>query len=327
MINNFSNDKYQQLILDLSNIVFIIDNHIVGDDIHSIILLLINNFLTIIQIGFINNIELSQYYAYNDKNCEIILRYEIIASNTSYGSIKFYTRSKTSNNEYMYTPIHIVYMRTNMHSSTNNYLNIDLISEVEQQKKTAMNRAQTDAIKAMTLAGNLEVLNPPDISKVVTSMSEIISQVKTTLTDNFDMSEFTTPIPTQQALNMAQIIADISIAITTKTNVAFVLHPPGNPIIISKNNLTYQIPIMADLSIVPLSYIEKKFHFLMKWSDNLYIYTESRDQLNLKKNILVQKMDNSISTKSFLKRLSKKIKTLNEQILSSDDEINLFSDE
>ena len=86
MSNNFANDKYQQFKTDICDMIFVIDNDILGDDMRAIILSLLNNFLSIMANVSIHNIELSQFYVIGTNkqydNCEILLRYNIISSDS-----------------------------------------------------------------------------------------------------------------------------------------------------------------------------------------------------------------------------------------------------
>src|SRR5688500_7422905 len=98
MLNNFIDNKYQKFKEDIYNVSFIINGNILCDDIHAIILSLINDFITIAQHGILRNIEITQHYVYQNKqekelqNCEMVLRYNSISSDSSDGSLRFYAK-------------------------------------------------------------------------------------------------------------------------------------------------------------------------------------------------------------------------------------------
>jgi hypothetical protein len=178
----------------LSNLAFVVDNNILGDDAHAIILSLIEEFNRIAAIELKHNIELSQYYAPTEgiicENCEIVLKYvdttvcitngrvrqHITEENNKYyhtnklgekiqidcnisrGLVRFYIKQKNGST-FKYTRIRIVNVQ--MIDSLKQYIdaiyqNNDEINKLEEATNIAISRGQADIISSLSQSGQLE---------------------------------------------------------------------------------------------------------------------------------------------------------------------------
>jgi len=329
MLNNFTDDKYQKFKEDIYNISFIIDDTVLCDDIHAIILSLINDFVTIAQQKILHTIEIAQHYVYPKKqengiqNCEIVLCFDIISNNYSDGSLRFYAKYQKDNG-FFYVPIQLVRInavKTCQHLNIEQieYQNIDKMQEIEEQKYVAMSRAQTDAIKANTLAKKLSIMNPDDISKVVDVVNEITTKVRDTLTDD---SSFKLSVPPESTIHIAKVVAKSCAEISKKNNMVFILVPNSDFVInLAIGKMKYSVLLDANLAIIPLSCLSADVNATQVIS-NLYILHKATDKGII--NTFVESHTNtepqrSISINSFWNRIYKKIRDLWDNISNVDN--------
>lgn len=356
MRNNFSDTKYENFKENIYNTSFIVDDHILGDDFHSIILSLIDDFIFIAEHRTIHNLEIAQHYVCNSvvaQNCEIILRYSLISSDLSNGSLKFFIKYQKET-AYHYVPIKVIRIYTGetcqkVDNDFLGYQNVDKMREIESQKYVAMSRAQTDAIKATMMAKDLAIMTPGDIPNVVDLVDQIVGKVRNTLTDDYYATNSMSSLPSKQMITIAKIIAAICVELNQRKKLAVVLIPTGNPSIkLTVANKYYQILVDADIAIVPQTCLSSNKH-VASISPGLFVIYKDTDKDTINKMIKVYEEENIVadidmSAKSFLDRIYKKtsnidpndIKILSNRISNemswidagteSDSDINLFTE-
>lgn len=356
MQNNFSDAKYEIFKENMYNTSFIVGDHILGDDFHSIILSLIDDFIFIAERRTIHNLELAQHYVCNAvvaQNCEIILRYSVISSDSSNGSLKFFIKYQKGV-VYHYVPIKVIRIYTGetcqkVDNDFAGYQNVDKMREIESQKYVAMSRAQTDAIKATMMAKDLTITTPNDIPNVVDLVDQIVSKVRNTLTDDYHATDSMSTLPSKQMITIAKIIAATCAELNQRKNLAVVLIPTGNPSIkLTVANKYYQTLVDADIAIVPQKCLSSNKH-VASISSGLFMIYKDTDKDTVEKMIKVHEEENIVadidmSAKSFLDRIYKKtsnidpndIKILSNRISNemswidagteSDGDINLFTE-
>lgn len=266
--------------------VFIIDNHIYGDDIQAIWKSLINNFQEIKKKCTINHdIELSEYYALNNiklcDNCKIVLKY-----NSHNGISRLYARYITKNNiQDVNINIIKVHVTDRLEPFNNkSYNNYDTMMNYNTSSTIQHSRTNTDAILSLTLAGKLNNIFKKPINN----------------------KSFPQSMPTTTMINMAMCIADNLIDIT-------------NAICVIVPSVSYDNMIDMEIAIMPIHHASN----LAPITKNLFI--SKSNNIPVRYGPII-KADKTISSKSFISDIEKKIyqllETQNGGYASSDIEIS-----
>lgn len=277
---------------DLADIIFIIDNVILGDAEHAVIISLINEFRqiqsSIPKLRY--NFELSQFFAVDDTskdkimNCEIVLRYEnticiteslFTKENNKYffsdvktgnivgiksGIVKLFIKKTKNDGTIIYNKIIIVKIINNISKTISN--NYD-IKRIKNNIDIATCRSQTDTLNAVANTGDLAITNPEQIPKVVAIVNEIIdesnkSSIRSQTNKFFGKLDNIIP---EGTINLANIIVD---QFGTETDVKFIIVPDFKPIILQDNFL------MVDISLLIVS-SQKTYLDIKQIIGNLYV--------------------------------------------------------
>ena len=283
-INHIFNKK-------LCDLIYVVDDCILGDDIHGIILSLIDEFNKLSINNIRHNLEISQYYAINKEymkkeglnkceNCEIVLKYynttiyftnekNTHLENTDYkntvsdciinkGVIRFYIKQKNED-MYKYTMIRIAkinkidYLKQFKHKL---YHNNDAIRKLENNMNIAVNKGQSDAIIALAMTGNLESINIERMKEMVKKINNIIFNSKNALINiQIDKSnELFSYIPDETSIKTAHTVAKTIKNIKKFDHLSIILIPNNEPIILyMENNKNIENPaIPIDSNIIIL---------------------------------------------------------------------------
>ena len=214
---NGSSNLNPLFVNELSNLSFVVGNNILGDDVHAVILSLVEEFNRIAINNLKHNLELSQYYAVGKglmaesgmiycENCEIVLKYidttvclsqgrarlhvskddniphhnNKVDCNASRGIVRFYVKQKEGST-YKYTNIHTVRV---LHGKTLQpyihtlYQDNDEISKLEDATNIAINRGQSGAILESAASGNLQANNASAVACAIHTVNNIVAETK-----------------------------------------------------------------------------------------------------------------------------------------------------
>lgn len=233
---------------NLSNLAFVVDNNVLGDDAHAVITSLIEEFNKIATLDLKHNPEISQYYSVGNgladkngtlicENCEIVLKYSdatVCVTNSknqhssnqtninksnmdcyiSRGSIRFYIKKKEGDS-YKYTKIRVVDIQkiNSLQPYLNSvYQNTDEMNRLEEAGNIALSRGQTDAILSTSKNGRLDVTNPEQLSNTTNTINDIITESKNAIVhsqlNKMNNQRVLSSIPTQNAVNAANTVAN-----------------------------------------------------------------------------------------------------------------------
>uniref|UniRef100_A0A6G6ABU4 Uncharacterized protein n=1 Tax=Borely moumouvirus TaxID=2712067 RepID=A0A6G6ABU4_9VIRU len=267
----------QNLVNELSNVVFIVDDVVLGDDVHAVILSLIKQFNKISSSDIPHNLELSQYYAVGKglmsrqgtivcENCELVLKYNdnnVCLSNgksvddrnikcdINRGVINFFIKQKKGNT-FVYTKIKVVRIvhddKLESYSRTK-YFDNDEIEKLNEAGSIAINRGQSDAILSNAKGGDLESKNPTEILDSTNNVEYIIDESKKAsiapLVSRMNNTRVTSSVPTQSAVDAANTVASHlakTKAVNTK-DLSAVLVPGKNALLLNDK----VIPVDANI--------------------------------------------------------------------------------
>lgn len=267
------------LINELSCLSFVVDDKVLGDDIHAIILSLVEEFNKIAECDLKHNLELSQYYAVSKSlmdyqglsqcdNCEIVLKYidttvcitnsrfyknnkgngkeNNVECNISRGLIRFYIKQKIRD-VYKYTKIHVV--KIQMAESLQPfkealYQNNDEINRLEEVTNIAISKGHSYAILKSAQNGKLQPNTTEDILNNTKAVNNIISETKKASAksqlNKINNERIISNIPDQEAINAANAVANIIMNTNAANNTDITtIMVPGNE----------PIPLQSDTTI------------------------------------------------------------------------------
>ncbi|AEQ60750.1 hypothetical protein [Acanthamoeba polyphaga mimivirus] len=263
LLNQRGSGKMNPLLLNnLSSMVFIVGNNILGDDVKAVIISLIEEFNLIASQDLRHNIELSQYYAVGRglmtregtiqcENCELVLKYthsSVCLSNgrivrktsgdnevncqVSRGMVKFYIKQKTGD-QYRYTRIRIarVQQKGSLAPFTDAlYLNNDELDKLHEDTGAAISLSHSDLAKQSASRGDLKVKSPSDVAIATKNINKNVDQINRAATESqlglMNRSRVVSPVPTQTSVNVANTVAR-NMSIGDKNSAIMV---PNNPI-------------------------------------------------------------------------------------------------
>lgn len=195
---------------ELSNLIFVTENSILGDVPHAIILSLIDEFHQIWKTipNLRHSMELSQYFAVDRistkyTNCEIVLKYEnaVCISESDfnlnkqkyyfvkndkinfnipkikYGTIEFYIK-KSNGYQIDYTKISVVRLTDTIDNSQTNWNN-ESIEQIKKNTDISICRGQTDTLNSIGNTGDFSIKSLSNSNHVdsIEKIPEIISLV------------------------------------------------------------------------------------------------------------------------------------------------------
>lgn len=264
MIGNQDNYKLNSKIIEqLSNLVFVINNKVLGDDAHAIILSLIDDFNRIGNTEIRNNLELSQFYG----SSEIVLKYidytvcvnnskktdsSDIECDISRGLIRFYVK-KCNGNSCRYHRIKVVYVDTV--ESLNKYAdgvyqNNDEIIKLENACVVALSRSQTDAIKSAASNGQLDASTPEEIVCTTNTVNNIFKESKNAVVqaqmEKIDNQRYLSSTPSQTAVDSANTVSQniMNSLAASAMEVTAILVPNNQPLSL-QTSPTRTVPAMV----------------------------------------------------------------------------------
>lgn len=259
-----------------------IDNMVLGDAPHALILSLIDEFNRIWESAspIRHNLELSEFYAINLPshtsciNCEIVLRYQntvcieseidtrtkyhFVKSNSTYnipgikyGNIEFYIKQTDSDFVCTYVKIHIVKFVDDIHIGK---WSNQKITKIKNIVDIATSRSLTDTLNATAGVGDLGINTVKNISEIITLVNTIVDESKYASIE-LQVSHL---ISQKNILDMSpdfQIGNVISNIIQSeKISSTCIMIPDFGPIILHSNsNRCVIIPIDMSIMIVPIS--------------------------------------------------------------------------
>ncbi|AQN68491.1 hypothetical protein [Saudi moumouvirus] len=261
----------QNFTNELSNVVFVVDDVVLGDDIHAVILSLVKQFNKISSVDIPHNLELSQYYAVGKglmsrqgtvvcENCELVLKYndnnvclsngrsvdnQNIKCDINRGVINFFIKQKKGNT-FVYTKVKVVRIshddKLESYKHTK-YFDNDEIEKINEAGNIAINRGQSDVILSNAKGGELESKNPTEILDSTNNVEYIIDESKKAslapLVARMNNARVTSNVPTQSAVDAANTVASHlakTKAVNTK-DLSAVLVPGKNAILLNNTVL------------------------------------------------------------------------------------------
>ncbi|ANB50773.1 hypothetical protein [Powai lake megavirus] len=273
-----SGNMSSKLSQELSNLIFVVDNTVLGDDTHAVVLSLIKQFNKIAELNIPHNIEISQYYAVGRglmsrqgtlicENCELVLTYvdnDICLTDPKYtsmnniqcdvkrGSIGFFIKQKKGDT-YVYTKINVVRLISGdkIESFSNPiYFDNEEINKINKSTNVAINRGQSDAILSSAKGGALESKNVYDISDATNNVEYIVNETKkASLSPQISKMNYTrvsSNTPSQSTVDAANAVAThiSKTRSANNQNLSAILVPGKNAISLSDNSQ----PIYADMN-------------------------------------------------------------------------------
>lgn len=318
------NNEY--IMTDLSNIIFISGNNILGDAEHAVILSLINDFIKIKSLDIIHNIELSEFFATNNldttdiTNCEFVLRYHngVCLSESKITPKKKYFLTKKNESDIPDIAFGIVELFIKQSGDDFiRYTKISVINIVDQlsysdgvifdenaKKDSDIQtcRSQTDTINAISSTGDLSITNPEQIPKVVSIINDVVHESKrASVYSQINKTIRQTPKNNlQNVVNLAYIVSTLP-EIKKKSFVT--VNEFSSPIKLA--NLAYLL-ISAELIITNDK--NKIPNQSTNITDNLYLSTSSPTNLKVTKiNETTNCQCSKQSSNSVIVRISKKL--------------------
>jgi hypothetical protein len=271
------------LVNNLSNLAFVVDDKILNDDAHAVILSLIDEFNKIAALDLKHNPEISQYYSVGNglsdrngsiicENCEIVLKYadatvcvtnskmrqnasedkgnkSEIDCNISRGLIRFYIKQREGNS-YKYKKINVVNVQRL--NSLQPYLksiyqNNDEIKRLEEAGNIALTQGQADAIYSTSKTGQLDINNPEEFQNTTRTVNDIITESKNAIVQSqlnkMNNQRILSLVPTQNSVNAANTVANTIM----KTNTAKISNL--TTVMIPNNE---PIPLSVDNNVKPV---------------------------------------------------------------------------
>lgn len=242
----------KQLQAEMSDIFFVLDNAVLGDDVHAIILSLLEEFVSLPDLK--NNLELSQFYSINCDTTspsttisQIVLRYNVtsIGSNAMVSCIKFFVKRMQTSDTYKYTrlrAIHVSFDKMFVDATKSKmYVRGANLDTMEKTVDMVMGDIQTNTIKTNTLAGTLQIFPSHKIPHALDTVNKIITQTKDLAVQTLDKMvnprECTSSIPSNIALDLAIRFAD-KLKECQDKNLSTILIPDRNIEIL--NGVIYQ---------------------------------------------------------------------------------------
>ncbi|AGF85139.1 hypothetical protein QJ854_gp643 [Moumouvirus goulette] len=280
----------QNFTNELSNLVFVVDDIVLGDDVHAVILSLIKQFNKISSSDIPHNIELSQYYAVGKglmsrqgtticENCELILKYndnnvclsngksindQNVKCDINRGVINFFIKQKKGNT-CLYTKVKVVRIShdDNLESYEHTkYFDNDEIEKINEAGNIAINRGQSDVILSNAKGGQLESKNPTEILDSTNNVEYIFDESKKAslapLVGRMNNSRVTSNVPTQSTVNTANTVASHlakTKAMNTK-DLSAVLVPGKNAILLNNTVLPVDANIDGTQGTIHLNNIQ-----------------------------------------------------------------------
>ncbi|AGD92618.1 hypothetical protein LBA_00700 [Megavirus lba] len=267
-----------KLSQELSNLIFVVDDTVLGDDTHAVILSLIKQFNKIAELNIPHNIEISQYYAVGRglmsrqgtlicENCELVLTYidnDICLTDPKYtkmnniqcdvkrGSIGFFIKQK-KDDTYIYTKINVVRLISGdkIESFSNPiYFDNEEINRINKSTNVAINRGQSDAILSSAKGGALESNNVYDISDATNNVEYIVNETKkaslSPQISKMNNTRVSSNVPSQSTVNAANTVAThiSKTRSANNQNLSAILVPGKNAISLSDNSQ----PMYADMN-------------------------------------------------------------------------------
>ena len=201
-------------VKELSKLSFVVNGTVLGDDIHAIIMSLVEEFNSIAENDLKHNLELSQFYSVEKNilggetqqydNCEIVLKYldksicigkmeklrttekgtemktqKHVDCTVSRGLVKFFIKHKNGD-LYKYTPICVVKVEVvqTVHPFLDTlYQNNEEINKIEEESNIAVNVSQSEIIQQHAKKGSLEQTTPSELQKSVKTVNDILENV------------------------------------------------------------------------------------------------------------------------------------------------------
>lgn len=267
------------LLEQLSVLVFVVGDTVLGEDIRSIIFSLMQQFR-----HFSNrlqcHLEISQRYIVNKKiseesesydNCEIVLKYvdDIVCATSAHeriyigrdgnqltdeklvdcqlrsGSISFYIKQKMDD-IYKYTLVRIVRLMP-PDSPLPYYQNSDTVRKTNNVSSMAASQGQTYAILSSAAANKLPTSNVEDIISSIKVVNDIIDGTKNATTQlqlqKMSSQNVISTIPTQAAVDATQTVAKTlaEIPLYRKSGMIATLSPGNEPLIFPSARRTLPI--------------------------------------------------------------------------------------
>lgn len=283
---HYGNGKLNSKFLDaFQNLVFVVDDNILGDDAEAIILSLVDEFNKIAETNLVHNIELSQYYdatsalpkngnIFQCENCEIVLKYIDtticltnsrvrrhinnddanpndpsnieIDCNASRGLVQFYIKQKLADT-YKYRKIQVV--KILRHENLLPFLNTIYQNNDEFAK---LNDAANVAIaKWQTKNLSQSRVDPEKIKTCpIEYVNNIINDTKQATTNaqisKINISRFFPNMPTISMVNTANSVAK-NISTITKNKLVAILVPGNEAIPVQSNLSTGNVPAIVKI--------------------------------------------------------------------------------
>lgn len=209
--------------LDLSGLIFVLNNTVLDDAPNAIILSLIEQFINIsTKSSLLHNIELSEYFAIDKfilhiddntscENCEIILKYY-----STINKIEFYVKQTNIINS-MSTNIiyHKIYVFKIISGDNLDLTKINLSYDNKKETRKMLKsseiiqcRSQTDALMAASEIGNLSVTSSKDIPHIISTVNNIISKTKKSINDINSKIFVCSQNPSTKIIKIAEIISN-----------------------------------------------------------------------------------------------------------------------